>query len=97
MHNPSIVNQPAAASWLPVCLPKFNPSGFVNAYISYLQKDGEDPSSAEPESSSPITPTPDNISELPDANDGIALVCVSGGGEFETIRGWCDSITQVWI
>jgi len=25
---------------------------------------------------------------------GLALVCISGGGEFDAIRGWCDSIAQ---
>ena len=34
IHSPSIYNSPANASWIPVCLPKFNPSGFVNAYIT---------------------------------------------------------------
>lgn len=26
---------------------------------------------------------------------GMTLVCISGGGEFDTIRGWCDNVTQV--
>lgn len=28
---------------------------------------------------------------------GMALVCISGGGEFDTIRGWCDGVTQVLL
>jgi len=28
-------------------------------------------------------------------DSGIALVCISGGGDFDTIRGWCDTATQV--
>lgn len=38
VYAPSIVNAPAATSWIPMCLPKFNPSGFVNAYISFLSR-----------------------------------------------------------
>lgn len=26
-------------TWLPICFPKFNPSGFVHAYISYVLED----------------------------------------------------------
>ncbi|KAI0769013.1 DUF254-domain-containing protein [Trametes elegans] len=38
VHSPSILNSSAAASWLPVCLPKFNPSAFVNAYVMFLPR-----------------------------------------------------------
>jgi hypothetical protein len=27
-------------------------------------------------------------------DSGIGLVCISGGGDFETIRSWCDSATE---
>ncbi|KAI0250818.1 trafficking protein Mon1-domain-containing protein [Lactifluus subvellereus] len=36
-HSPSIVNSSASASWLPLCLPKYNPSGFVNVFVTFLQ------------------------------------------------------------
>jgi hypothetical protein len=26
-------------TWLPICLPKFNPAGFVHAYISFVRTD----------------------------------------------------------
>lgn len=26
-------------TWLPICLPKFNPAGFVHAYISFVRED----------------------------------------------------------
>lgn len=26
-------------SWLPICLPKFNPAGFVHAYVSFVRDD----------------------------------------------------------
>ena len=38
IHSPSILNNSAAASWLPVCLPKFNASAFVNAYVMFLPR-----------------------------------------------------------
>lgn len=41
VHSPSIINSSAAASWLPICLPKFNPGAFVNAYVSFLRR-GDD-------------------------------------------------------
>ncbi|KAI0823924.1 trafficking protein Mon1-domain-containing protein [Trametes gibbosa] len=43
IHSPSILNSSASASWLPVCLPKFNSSAFVNAYVMFLPRtDGRD-------------------------------------------------------
>ncbi|KAJ6621862.1 vacuolar fusion protein MON1 [Mycena sp. CBHHK59/15] len=101
MHAPSILNSPASASWLPVCLPKFNPSGFVNAYISFPRKD-------DGLEAKPATPLSDaksdeheNTAVVPKSryaphklDSGIGLVCISGGAEFETIRGWCDSATE---
>ncbi|KAF9046459.1 vacuolar fusion protein MON1 [Panaeolus papilionaceus] len=41
IHSPSVVNSLASASWIPVCLPKFNSSNFVNACINFLRKDDE--------------------------------------------------------
>lgn len=26
---------------------------------------------------------------------GIGLVCISGGSEFEIVRGWCDAVAEV--
>ncbi|EIN12968.1 DUF254-domain-containing protein, partial [Punctularia strigosozonata HHB-11173 SS5] len=69
LHSPSILNSSASASWLPVCLPKFNPSGFANVYVSRQRGDFE-------------------------TGTGVALVCVSAGGDFEAIRGWCDLIAK---
>ena len=116
IHAPSIFNSPASASWIPICLPKFNPAGFVNAYISFLRKDEEERSSessrrssGEADAETPTTSgntsaqeedsssTSASITGGPDQTlgTGIALVCISGGGEFETIRNWCDTVTQV--
>ncbi|KIM56808.1 hypothetical protein SCLCIDRAFT_131796 [Scleroderma citrinum Foug A] len=77
-HAPSIYNSPASASWIPVCLPKYDPAGFVNAYISFFREDDRPPKSQPP--------------AVPDTS--ICLLCISGGGEFETVRSWCDSVAQ---
>ncbi|EKM56680.1 uncharacterized protein PHACADRAFT_91851, partial [Phanerochaete carnosa HHB-10118-sp] len=53
IHSPSIINSSAAASWLPICLPKFNSDAFVNAYVSFLRR-GDD-------LQEPATPTPSAI------------------------------------
>jgi vacuolar fusion protein MON1 len=50
-HSPSIVNSSASASWLPLCLPKYNPSGFVNVFVTFLQSEtysNAGPSAPEP-------------------------------------------------
>lgn len=102
IHNPSILNSPAATSWIPICLPKFNPSGFVNAYISFLRKDSEvqpDKQSVHSTPSSHNSGSEPSLPSTPEApevesDSGIALVCISGGGEFESIRSWCDTVTQ---
>lgn len=117
IHSPSILNSPASASWIPVCLPKFNPSGFVNAYISFPRKLEEEKAQGErreQDAAEAETPTRDSAShESGDASgpfdseavdqqqsfltaeSGIALVCISGGGEFEAVRVWCDTVTKV--
>lgn len=102
VHSPSIFNSPAAASWIPVCLPKFNPSGFVNMYITFLRKDdivtpvNTPPSShATPELHRDDAATIKLDPEESLNESGIALVTISAGGDFETIRNWCDSAISV--
>ena len=41
IHAPSIYNNSASASWLPICLPKFNSTGFVNTYVNFVRRDGD--------------------------------------------------------
>ncbi|KAG6854671.1 hypothetical protein C0991_003319 [Blastosporella zonata] len=102
IHSPSILNSPASSSWIPLCLPKFNPAGFVNAYISFLRRDSvvtpDVPTSSPLESIIDPEPTPTQRSAAPPylahAPAPLALVCVSGGGDFDSIRGWCDSVTE---
>ncbi|KAH9080547.1 trafficking protein Mon1-domain-containing protein [Lactarius deliciosus] len=45
-HSPSIVNSSASASWLPLCLPKYNSSGFVNVFVTFLQSEDNSESTA---------------------------------------------------
>ncbi|THV03869.1 DUF254-domain-containing protein [Dendrothele bispora CBS 962.96] len=94
MQTPSIAKSQAAAQWIPVCLPKFNPSGFVNAYISHLTRSDD------------LTPRPSTIHssgvaegqgkalEFDEDYSELSLVCISGGGEFETVRTWCATVTK---
>ncbi|EPQ54568.1 DUF254-domain-containing protein [Gloeophyllum trabeum ATCC 11539] len=60
IYAPSILTSPAAVSWLPICLPKFNPNGFVNAYVNFLvrgrgdeDEPGQNTASSAEEASSP--------------------------------------------
>jgi vacuolar fusion protein MON1 len=94
----SILNSLSSASWIPVCLPKFNPAGYVNTYISFLEK-GESEEKHNQDTKNAVEPAGHTVTPNPSrgqADMGVALVCITGGGEIESIRGWCDSIAQVW-
>ncbi|KAJ6508533.1 vacuolar fusion protein MON1 [Mycena sanguinolenta] len=92
IHAPSILDSPASASWIPVCLPKFNPTGFVNAYISFPRKDDGLEAEQQALENSVATLRPRYSQHTLDS--GIGLICISGSGDFETIRNWCDSATE---
>lgn len=82
-----------------MCLPKFNPTGFVNAYVAFLRKpehnevdaSNTDSGGLDDRQGHPADPS----QQTGQLDAGIGLVCVSGGGEFETVRGWCDTVTEV--
>ena len=103
--SPSVFNSPASASWIPICLPKFNPSGFLNTYITFLRK--EEPLHSQDvqqsdgnvgSSQAGVELDPEHQQNTNDLNDcGIALVCVCKGGDFDMIRSWCDSAIQVTL
>ena len=104
IQSPSIINSLSSASCIPVCLPKFNPAGFVYCYISFLTKDGEGGDAGSQDTVMGIdaqTPIHSQIAKeitQPgefESNPAVTLVCICGGGEIETIRGWCDSVSQV--
>jgi vacuolar fusion protein MON1 len=66
VHSPSIVNSAASASWLPLCLAKYNPSGFVHAFITFLQSEACSESGAsapEHKAKSRISSSGDPLSE----------------------------------
>jgi len=66
VHAPSIYNNSASASWLPICLPKFNSTGFVNTYVNFVRRDGD--SSSVPSTSAVAAAT--TSSSLPAATGG---------------------------
>ncbi|KAI0725621.1 trafficking protein Mon1-domain-containing protein [Fomitopsis betulina] len=39
IYAPSVINSSASASRLPICLPKFNSSAYVNAYVMFLRRE----------------------------------------------------------
>lgn len=93
INAPAVANSPA--SWLPVCLPKFNPSGFLHVYVSFLRQNESYSSTENVESREG-----EEAHQLaqPEAKEDteLRLVCISGGGggEFETIRSWCETVTK---
>ncbi|KAI0670861.1 trafficking protein Mon1-domain-containing protein [Trametes maxima] len=86
IHSPSIINSSAAASWLPVCLPKFNSSAFVNAYVTFLPRsNGQDtpqvPASLQEPAENPVHAELEAPSQSDDASSRESLpVGISSGG-----------------
>lgn len=68
----------ASASWLPICLPKFNPQGFLYCYVSFL--DAQENSLSEKDEPA------DAVDETP---IGLAIVTPDRDG-FEKIRSLAD-------
>ena len=115
IHSPSVMNSSAAASFLPICLPKFNAAAFVNAYVTFLRRsDGTVVTSPSDSSAEGQVAAPEQISE--DRSEGasrdevpggssskallpprieIGLVCVCGLADFEAVRGWCATVSEV--
>lgn len=101
IHSPSIINNSASASWLPVCLPKFNSAAFVNAYVTFLKREDSSPISRDASSQQDIAPVASNDRGGNGADDSstttkadlsahMGLVCVSGSADLEAVRTWCD-------
>jgi vacuolar fusion protein MON1 len=84
VYSPAVLKSSAPASWLPICLPKFNPTGIVYSYVSFFRRDQDPPN----ETGSPAGDAQDGPSEDIDRN--IALVCIGGSDDHETIRNWCN-------
>ncbi|KAF9778763.1 vacuolar fusion protein MON1 [Thelephora terrestris] len=94
VHAPSIYNNSASASWLPICLPKFNSTGFVNTYVNFVRRDGDsngpDSGSGDGENGSTTGRSP---SPGP-STTSIGLICVTGEPEFDVIRAWGENVIQ---
>ncbi|EUC61720.1 trafficking protein MON1 [Rhizoctonia solani AG-3 Rhs1AP] len=56
----------ASASWLPICLPKFNPQGFLYCYVSFLdaEQDSQDPADETPIGLAFVTPDRDGFERI---------------------------------
>ena len=69
IYAPSIINSSASASWLPICLPKFNSSAFVNTYVMFLPRNdlGDAHKKTTPEQDT--TSTESNAVEDEEGND----------------------------
>lgn len=107
-----------------MCLPKFDASAFVNAYITFLQpqpptpppppqaeqassgaataetsSEGVEPSQDEPREQDHRSETSlqDDRSPVNEPADpsSVCLICVSGNGDFESVRTWCDTVYKV--
>ncbi|KZT73756.1 DUF254-domain-containing protein [Daedalea quercina L-15889] len=65
IYAPSIINSSASASWLPICLSKFNSSAFVNAYVMFLRRDADKTplTPSFPKAASPNSQNSDLLSE----------------------------------
>ncbi|KAF9071187.1 trafficking protein Mon1-domain-containing protein [Rhodocollybia butyracea] len=110
LASPSLSNSPATAMWVPLCLPKWNDSRMVNAYVVNMPyvDDASLSSNAEIDS----LPTPTSLDNPDDDSDShtstetrtqrkdnvnhntITLVCISGGSDFDTVRAWCDDAVE---
>ncbi|KAJ3868751.1 vacuolar fusion protein MON1 [Lentinula novae-zelandiae] len=89
LASPSISNSPAAAMWVPLCLPKWNEGRMVNAYvvnIPYMLGGNSNSSGLEGTSGKRETQTLTSRS--------ITLVCISGGSDFDSVRAWCDEAVE---
>ncbi|CAE6516779.1 unnamed protein product [Rhizoctonia solani] len=56
----------ASASWLPICLPKFNPQGFLYCYVSFLEaeQDSQDAVDEAPIGLAFVTPDRDGFEKI---------------------------------
>ena len=96
VHSPSIINSAAAASWLPICLPKFNASAFVNAYVSFLRRAADGAGSPPAAAATPDDARSESTVERgKDAPLEVGLICVSGLADFEAVRDWCATASEV--
>jgi hypothetical protein len=96
LSAPSVTRGGATASWLPLCLPKFDSAGFVNAYVHFLEPPAEPaPADAGADEGTEEPGLDDDDDQQGAPGHGIAFVCVSAGADFDAIRAWGDSVAEV--
>jgi hypothetical protein len=88
VYGTKALRESGTESWVPICLPKFAPQGFVYAHVSFLDaNDAEEaaPPEVKPGASGGGTRQPD-----------LALVLVTGNpGGFSELSAWRKSILSV--
>lgn len=141
VHTPSVAAN--SASWLPICLPKFNPQGFVHAYVNFIEADDSpksdtalwnkgknNPADFHAVHTTATTTAPasetssahsvhgitgidqgdnatssDGTADVADRmsnnlvsepnEESLVLVTICGGGEFDGVRNWGESVVKV--
>jgi hypothetical protein len=101
----------SSTAWLPICLPRYNPEGFLHVYVSFIAEANPLTSNPRPDAKAPTTTQldqsypPDAISRNPkmftpdpleEGASEISLVVVSSRkDQFEKVHNWAESIEEV--
>ncbi|KAF8526160.1 vacuolar fusion protein MON1 [Gautieria morchelliformis] len=99
LHTPSVAANPA--SWLPICLPRYNPQGFVHAYVCFLEHEPLEPSHNQQSPQPDDKDWKENTGKIGTSYEssgylgGLVLVTVSGGGDFDAVKKWSDGVVKV--
>ncbi|GAA5926652.1 guanine nucleotide exchange factor MON1 [Sporobolomyces koalae] len=81
-NRTSPLTEPGLESWLPICLPRFNPKGFLHAYVSFLPSNGSSNSAKQ-------GPTPSSGG----GNEGAGIVLLSSDRDaFAGVKQVAESI-----
>ncbi|KAF8339621.1 trafficking protein Mon1-domain-containing protein [Cantharellus anzutake] len=100
LSSPSLASASSisSSSWLPICLPRYNPEGFFHVYLSFLGHDGsvtprhsEGDSNLSNGASGPST-TPETGNNGEVDNDLGLVIVTPRRDDFERVRSWADSI-----
>lgn len=90
VYGTKALKESGTESWVPICLPKFAPQGFVHAHVSFL--DATDEKTAEKTEDGKGKKL--KVKDQPD----LALVLVTGNRDgFEELSAWRNQIIQVRI
>lgn len=89
----------ASASWLPICLPKFNPKGFLYCYVSFLDSISAKQDAQEDADGEPPKVEGQPRREIDDVGIGLAIVTPDREG-FEKIRSVAsdaETVSGLWL